>query len=168
MNVAHAPIMTPVNAVDKCSARALGIFDVSTDPGAAALVSLLSHHRLALTSCAAKAQVHAQCAKRTLLSDRVQPWQVDLIASLGPDDCKLSPESRVHRWISAQGSALIHTPGMMCSTHSVCSKAEPVVSATGPPPRSVQGLGRSSLGDKYGLRSELNLHFNDFWCVHTT
>ncbi|KAL1749377.1 hypothetical protein FB107DRAFT_252892, partial [Schizophyllum commune] len=88
--------------------------------------------------------VHAQCAKRTLLSDRVQPWQVDLIASLGPDDCELSPESRVHRWISAQ------------------SKAEPVVSATGPPPRSVHGLGRSSLGDKYDLRSELNLHFNDF------
>ncbi|KAL1696479.1 hypothetical protein GGG16DRAFT_43210 [Schizophyllum commune] len=118
VNVAHAPLMTPVDAVDKC---ALGIFDVSTDSGAAALVSLLSHHRLALTSCAAKAQVHAQCAKRTLLSDRVQPWQVDLIASLGPDDCKLSPESRVHRWISAQGSALIHTPGMMCSTHSTSS-----------------------------------------------
>ncbi|KAL1676690.1 hypothetical protein EV122DRAFT_215828, partial [Schizophyllum commune] len=142
VNVAHAPAMTPVNAVDKC---ALGIFDVSTDPGAAALVSLLSHHQLALTSCAAKAQVHAQCAKRTLLSDRVQPWQVDLIASLGPDDYELDQESRVHRWISAQG------------------KAEPVVSATGPPPRSVQGLGRSSLGDKYDLRSELNLHFNDFW-----
>ncbi|KAI5894873.1 uncharacterized protein SCHCODRAFT_02726913 [Schizophyllum commune H4-8] len=105
VNIAHAPIMAPMDALDECSARALGTFDVSTDSGAAALVSLLSYHQLGIATCATKAQLHAPWVKRTLLSDRFQPWQVGLVADLGLDNCELTPESRVHWWISGHGEA---------------------------------------------------------------
>ncbi|KAH9847211.1 hypothetical protein C2E23DRAFT_907242 [Lenzites betulinus] len=136
VNVAHAsPRNMAAHDYGECSALALGIFDVSAAADASALASLLLYHRLALASCAYRAQLRAPGVGRTLLSEAIRPWRLDLVAKFGLDEGAPSTNSRIREWLAGECGPCVERKSPSSSQMSC------------PPPTTPTAI--EILGDRY-------------------
>ncbi|KAH9856692.1 hypothetical protein C2E23DRAFT_900723, partial [Lenzites betulinus] len=136
VNVAHAsPRNMAAHDYGECSALALGIFDVSAAADASALASLLLYHRLALASCAYRAQLRAPGVGRTLLSEAIRPWRLDLVAKFGLDEGAPSSNSRIREWLAGECGPCVERESPSSSQASC------------PPPTTPTAI--EILGDRY-------------------